>query len=105
MIKPLGISENQLTKIQGILNSILKNKLTWKVSVFGSRAKGNYKKYSDLDLWLETTPEITPTELSTLSEAFEESDLPIKVDLVIPTTVIAEYRSSILKDKKIWLES
>jgi len=52
------------------------------VRVFGSRAKGAPKPYSDLDLALKGDDRLTLAVLADLAEAFSESDLPFKVDVV-----------------------
>lgn len=52
------------------------------VRVFGSRAKGAPKRYSDLDLSLTGQRPLTLAELADLIDAFSESDLPFKVDIV-----------------------
>lgn len=53
-----------------------------KVLVFGSRATGNAKKYSDLDLCLVSDSPLATLQLSALKEDFAKSDLPIFVDVV-----------------------
>lgn len=50
--------------------------------VYGSRAKGNYKPGSDIDLTLVGAA-LTQDTLSHLVGLFEESSLPYKVDLSI----------------------
>jgi uncharacterized protein len=52
------------------------------VFVFGSRAGGRAKPLSDLDLSLEAPEPLTLAVLASLAEAFDESPLPWKVDLV-----------------------
>lgn len=47
--------------------------------VFGSRVRGSEKKFSDLDLCL--VDEVSFAAYAQLQEAFEESSLPIVVDL------------------------
>ncbi len=54
----------------------------YEVWVFGSRAKWTAKEFSDLDLAI-MTDEPLPKEISAaLTDAFDESDLPYKVDVV-----------------------
>lgn len=53
-----------------------------KIWVFGSRATGRARLYSDLDLALDAGRRLTLDELARLAEAFSESDLPYKVDLI-----------------------
>ena len=52
---------------------------TW---VFGSRATGRARPYSDLDLAIDAGRRLTLDEIAELAEAFMDSDLPYKVDLV-----------------------
>jgi predicted nucleotidyltransferase len=52
---------------------------TW---VFGSRVTGRARRYSDLDLAIDAGRRLTLDEIARLAEAFSDSDLPYKVDLV-----------------------
>lgn len=52
------------------------------VAVFGSRARGNVKPASDLDLALTGDGHLPLALLAELAEAFDESALPWKVDIV-----------------------
>jgi type I restriction enzyme S subunit len=52
------------------------------VRAFGSRVKWTAKSYSDLDLAIVGTAKLKPGQLADLSEAFAESDLPFRVDLL-----------------------
>ena len=47
-----------------------------KVWVFGSRATGRARRYSDLDLVIDAGPRLTH-DFAGLTEAFSDSDLPI----------------------------
>jgi len=53
-----------------------------KVWVFGSRASGRARRYSDLDLATDAGRRLTLDEAAILREAFEECDLPYPVDVV-----------------------
>ena len=53
-----------------------------KAWVFGSRATGRARRYSDLDLAIDAGRRLTLDEIAGLAGAFSESDLPFKVDLV-----------------------
>ena len=50
--------------------------------VFGSRAKGRARRYSDLDLVIDAGRRLSVDQTAILREAFDESDLPYRVDLV-----------------------
>jgi predicted nucleotidyltransferase len=52
-----------------------------KVWVFGSPATGHARRYSDLDLAIDTGRPLTLDEVAGLTEAFSDGDLPYKVDL------------------------
>ncbi len=52
------------------------------VWAFGSRIGAGSKRFSDLDLAVVATTPLSTRRLALLASAFEESDLPIKVDVV-----------------------
>ena len=52
------------------------------VRAFGSRVKRTAKDYSDLDLAVVGSESLSRRQLRRLKEAFEESDVPIRVDVV-----------------------
>ncbi len=86
------IKEKHLHIIKDILQ-----KYPYRFYVFGSRAKGNAKPFSDIDLcFFDNIPE---REILLLEEEFEESDLPYKVDLVNGQTCDPEFKAVILRDK------
>ena len=53
-----------------------------RVWVFGSRATGRAWRYSDLDLAVDIGRRLTLAEAAALAEAFSESDLPWRVDIL-----------------------
>jgi predicted nucleotidyltransferase len=55
----------------------------WKVILYGSRAKGNYRNGSDIDITLYTDSGFGFNELSRLAGEFDESDMPYFVDVSI----------------------
>jgi uncharacterized protein len=50
--------------------------------VYGSRATGRARSYSDLDLAIDAGRRLTLDEIARFTEAFGDSDLPYRVDLV-----------------------
>jgi predicted nucleotidyltransferase len=62
------------------------------VWVFGSRATGRARRYSDLDLAIDAGRPLTVDETARLREAFEESDLPYTVDVVDWHAISAPFR-------------
>jgi predicted nucleotidyltransferase len=70
---------------KGSLKAILKRggiDRKYRVVVFGSRALGTAKKYSDVDLALIGSSPVPAKLKALLAEAFEASDLPYTVDIV-----------------------
>ena len=53
-----------------------------RVKVFGSRVTGNAKSFSDLDLSVECDERMDFDKLRLIKEAFEESDLLFRVDVL-----------------------
>ena len=75
----LHLGPAQLKLVQTILANHLPHA---RVLVFGSRAAGVPRKYSDLDLAIIQPEPLSLRTISRLKNAFEDSDLPICVDLV-----------------------
>lgn len=74
------------------------------MSVFGSRASGTYRKFSDVDLLIEVVPPFTADQVEKLAESLEESDIPLKFDLVTSESLKPEYATEVRAQKKSWLE-
>ncbi len=94
-----GLSDQHYDWVHQHLFSELKSKgcLVW---VFGSRATGKSKTFSDLDVLYKKPAKNLPVGfLSQLIERLETSDLPIKVDLVEIDDLAESYRPSVLHDR------
>jgi predicted nucleotidyltransferase len=77
----ITLTENE----QATLEGIVKNNATdqpYRVIIFGSRATGKAKKYSDVDLALIGQGPVPNQTIAYLSEAFDNSSLPYTVDIV-----------------------
>ena len=76
--RPIDITAEQRKTVLALLERHLPNTTAW---VYGSRAKWTAHPQSDLDMVVFPTPE-QEHRVSDLREAFEESDLPFRVDSV-----------------------
>lgn len=88
---------------EAIVRDVLARHLPADVAVYayGSRAKGRAQPMSDLDLALKG-PEAIPTlAMIDLADAFDESDLPWKVDLIDWTTTSDRFRAIIAPDLRV----
>ena len=67
------------------------------VFVFGSRYRGNHKKYSDLDLafMLPNKERLGLKRIGQLEYAFMESNLPYRVDVLDYNAISPEFRAVI----------
>jgi predicted nucleotidyltransferase len=88
--------------VSGILAEHLP--LSVQVWVFGSRATGRARRYSDLDLAIDAGRPLTLDETALLREAFEDSDLPYRVDIVDWQTIGERFRRLIAAERVPLLE-
>jgi predicted nucleotidyltransferase len=93
-----GISSEHLNWIKKILTIFLPEGS--KVFVFGSRARGDYKKYSDLDLAILSKEPIQSETLLQIQEHFSESSIPFKIDLVDLNKIDPDFKLAIEKEKR-----
>ncbi|MBU1084980.1 MAG: nucleotidyltransferase domain-containing protein [Candidatus Beckwithbacteria bacterium] len=75
------ITKTILNTIKTILFKKLDQKKD-KAFIFGSWAIGNNRKFSDIDIGIESTDPKLNNIIMNLKEDFEKSDLPYMVDLV-----------------------
>jgi predicted nucleotidyltransferase len=95
----IALDEAERALVLQILNAALPPGVT--VSVFGSRATGRARRYSDLDLSIDAGRPLTRDETAALADAFEESDLPWRVDLIDLHMVSEAFRGVIARDALI----
>ncbi|HYZ42383.1 MAG TPA: nucleotidyltransferase domain-containing protein [Stellaceae bacterium] len=76
-----------------------------KVWVFGSRATGRARRYSDLDLAIDAGRRLTLDEIASLAEAFSDSDLPYKVDLIDWRDIDDRWRQTIMAARLVLLDA
>lgn len=91
-ISPIHLSESQLALVRSILQTHTPN---IKAFAFGSRIRAQHKKHSDLDIALMTNTPMDWRVLADLREAFEESELPIRVDVIDWSTCSEEFKKLI----------
>jgi predicted nucleotidyltransferase len=73
------VSEHRLIVLSIIAEHLPPETQIW---AFGSRATGRARRYSDLDLANDAGRRLTIDETAVLREAFDECDLPYRVDIV-----------------------
>ena len=92
-----GLTEAQWVLVNTLAIEILK-KDKGRVWVFGSRARGDHREFSDLDLLYDSST-VTLGTISQIKEHLENSDLPIKVDLVNLRDLANAYKDDVMKNR------
>lgn len=98
-----GLSPEERTFI---LNTVVKplkgkNAIVW---CFGSRARGDHRQFSDLDLLIDA-PNLnqeTLLSISQIEETLINSNFPYKVDLVLLKNLAENYSKKILSEKVLF---
>jgi predicted nucleotidyltransferase len=83
-----------------ILSEILINPLHaagCKVFIFGSRARGDHRAFSDIDILIDG--DAPQSLVNSIEEQLDDSQLPIRVDLVQLKDLAESYRTGALKDR------
>ncbi|MBF8275623.1 MAG: restriction endonuclease subunit [Candidatus Brocadiaceae bacterium] len=88
----IDVSAEQLNIILNILKQHVPG---YEVRAFGSRHKWTAKDYSDLDLAVVGETKLDWKIISNLKEAFEESDLPFRVDVLDWHAISPKFRDVI----------
>jgi predicted nucleotidyltransferase len=97
----MNVSPNELKLIKAILQCYVPEETVW---AFGSRVHGRHiKPFSDLDLAIITDNPLDSTTYQDLMDAFSESDLPFKVDIIDWSRIKPEFRTIIQKEYEIVL--
>ena len=91
----IDLNPNHLATVERILTEHVPE---CEVRAFGSRATWTSKDYSDLDLAVVGKGPLDWRTLSHLRESFEDSDLPIRVDVLDWHSISERFRSVIARD-------
>ena len=89
-----GLKDDILNKIKKIQQS---NKIT--ILLFGSRARGNYKDNSDIDIAIMDN--VTESQKYKILDEFEQIDVEYKIDVVfIQQITNIKFKENIMKEGK-----
>ena len=93
----IDITPQQRKSILSLLETFLPNTTAW---VYGSRVKWTSKPNSDLDMVVFSTSNQVG-KVSLLQEAFDESDLPFRIDLHVWNDVPDQFRKNIEAERVV----
>ena len=88
----IDLPDDQLARVRDIIGQHMRN---GEVFAFGSRVTGRAKKFSDLDLMVKTHGLLPWRKLADLRDSFEDSELPITVDVVDWNACTEQFRSQV----------
>ena len=88
----MTITQQELKIVRDIIAAIVPE---CDVLLFGSRYHGTTKKHSDLDLAFVCSDGLGMKKAAELADAFSESDLPYRVDILDYAAVSPEFRAII----------
>lgn len=78
-LRTVALTPAQVRTVRSIVDRVLPGA---QVNVFGSRATGRARPFSDLDLLLVQPARLSWAQRADLHDLFEASDLPFRVDVV-----------------------
>lgn len=92
----LAVEPRHWAMVQAILRQHIPGREVW---AFGSRVNGQPKPFSDLDLAVLGEEPVSVAQLAQLTEAFSDSDLPWRVDVIDWATTSESFRALIAAQK------
>ena len=95
-----GIRDEDRVKIIALCKAIIPNCSIW---LYGSRARGDFRSNSDIDLALDCKSPIDIMKLFELKEILNASNILLKIDLVDLCSIKdKDFSNSILQERVLW---
>ena len=91
-----ALTESQRAIVCEVLDRVIPGAEVW---LFGSRTTGRARPFSDLDLLITRPGRLTWAQRAALSDGFEASELPFRVDLVEADGLAAEMATRIMAER------
>lgn len=91
-----GLEDRHLNFIKETLKKYITNSNA-KFYIFGSRARGKFREYSDVDIAIDC-PDLTSTIKSKIEIEFENSTFPYEVDIVDLNSIKDNFKNLIQDD-------
>jgi predicted nucleotidyltransferase len=98
----INLEDGEKNIVIEILNKFVPNHEVW---VFGSRTGSDIRSYSDLDIVILGSEELPLIITAEIKNAFQESDLPFRVDVLDWNDMSEEFREIIKQKYEILITS
>ncbi len=98
MVKVLTSNEELIKATVEVIKKFLPDAV---VIVYGSRAKGNFRPNSDLDVAILTDGEVPAPLMAQIREKLEELPTLVSFDLVDLSSVSEDFKNVVLKEGRI----
>lgn len=93
-IPNIDLNQRDWDELKRIISEYVPEYTIW---AFGSRVTGSAKPYSDLDIVIHSEQLLPLGRMAAIKDAFDESDLPIRVDVVDWAATSASFREIIMQ--------
>ena len=97
------MSNKYLHKLKTLISEHF-NKGEATIILFGSRARRENSKHSDVDVGILTSGKPDDSKITLLKEAIEDSNIPYKVDIISINEASEDFKNEIMKDAIVWNE-
>lgn len=103
-MKSYGLRPDELKKMRELFQQFFGDLPQVKIYLFGSRAKGTHKTFSDIDIAIKTKSKNISQKIALFKEKWEKSKLPYKIDISTWGEIYKPYLPKIREDKIILWE-
>jgi predicted nucleotidyltransferase len=93
------IDQKTKDKIIGILTVLFPEA---KIYLFGSRATGKARPFSDIDIALDAGKKLELSRIGEARDMFNQSNIPFGFDFVDLQCVHPDFRATVLKEGILW---
>jgi predicted nucleotidyltransferase len=93
----LQLADAEAREVRRIVDALIPGNEVW---VFGSRATGRARPFSDLDLLVVQPAALSWAQRAALRDAFEASPLPFRVDLVERAELQPGFAARVLAERQ-----
>ncbi|HHT9139050.1 MAG TPA: nucleotidyltransferase family protein [Candidatus Wunengus sp. YC60] len=100
-MKTTHIEKEYLSAVKEVVITFLKDEKV-KIVLFGSRARGNNQRCSDVDIGIIPAGKFHEERITLLKEKIENINIPYKVEIVNLSEVSEEFKREAMKDAVVW---